>query len=82
MIGVNQLKAMIRKQWMAEFAGKPCVLPPEAKFITGRPKNDFHLHYLETVAGIQVKLSDDFKSMEGFYILDQAKFMWFTMRWS
>ena len=82
MIGVNQLKAMIRKQWMAEFHGKPVVLPGEAKVITGRPKNDFHLHYLETVAGIQVKLSDDFKSMEGFWILDQAKFMWFTMRWS
>ena len=82
MIGVNQLKAMIRKQWMAEFAGKPCVLPGEAKFITGVPKKDFHLHYLETVAGIEVKLSDDFKSMEGFWILDQAKFMWFTMRWA
>ena len=82
MIGVNQLKAMIRKQWMAEFAGKPVVLPGEAKVITGVPMKDAHLHYLATVAGIEVRTSDDFKSMEGFWILDQAKFMWFTMRWS
>jgi hypothetical protein len=37
---------------------------------------------LATVAGIEVKLSDDFKSMEGFYILDEAKLMWFMLRWS
>jgi len=82
MIGVNQLKAMIRKQWMAEFRGKPVVLPGEAKFITGVPMKDAHLHYLATEAGIEVRLSDDYKSMEGFYILDEAKLMWFAMRWS
>ena len=82
MIGVNQLKAIIRKQWTAEFHGKPVVLPPEAKFITGVPMKDAHLHYLETVAGIEVRTSDDFKSMEGFWILDEAKLMWFIMRWS
>lgn len=82
MIGVNQLKSLIRKQWTAEFRGKPVVLPPEAKVITGVPMKDAHLHYLATVVGIEVRISDDFKSMEGFWILDEAKLMWFVMRWS
>lgn len=81
MIDLATVKKMIYKQWDTEVAHKPVYCPPEAKFITGIPKNDSHLHYLETVAGLTLELSPNHKSIVGYDVIDEKKFAWFILRW-
>jgi hypothetical protein len=83
MMDIEELKKLVGKQYLAEIQGKPIVLPPEAKCITTIPVIDYSLHYLETVAGIELTLSSgDHSYITGYNVLDEQKFMWFTLRWS
>lgn len=76
------VKNMIYKQWDTETNSTPIVCPPEAKVITGNPNSDAHLHYLETECGITLHLSEDFRSMVGYDVIDNNKFMLFVLKWS
>ena len=79
---IEELKKLVGKQYLAEIQGKPIVLPPEAKCITTIPAIDYSLHYLETVAGIELKLSPSLNYITGYNVLNEQKFMWFTLKWS
>jgi hypothetical protein len=72
---------MVQDQGQKEFLNKPIVLPGEAKFITGKAREDSYLHYLETKCGVEITL-DKNNSIVGYNIIDEKKFTWFVLKWS
>lgn len=81
MIEVDVLITMVRKHWQAERDIIPKTPPPEAKYKTGDMATDAHLHYLATVYGIELHLSEGRQQIKGFEVIDEEKFVWFTLRW-
>lgn len=80
MIATSEFKKMIRNQWVAERA--PRHPPPEARFVTGNPNNDSHMHLLETKYGVRLILSRNGKEIESYEVVDEPKFAWFVLRWA
>lgn len=77
------IKKMMRNQWNAESDNiRTWPLSGEAKFVTGMILRDKQLHYLETVAGLELILSEDFKDILGYNVIDSQKFTWFVVKWS
>ena len=78
---VGLVDKMIRNHWNK--LGKDCWLPlvSEAKYITGIAQIDAYLHYLETEAGLEIKLTSN-KTIGGFNILNEEKFLMFALQWS
>lgn len=77
------VKSSVRNQWQAQSRHiVPFHLSGEAKFVTGKPHVDMHLHYLETVAGLEILLSEDFMNIVGYNVIDSEKFTWFVLRWA
>lgn len=82
MMDLKTVIKMIQRQWKNELSKTPFVLPPEAKYVTGNAKNDFYIHYLETVCGIEIELTPDLSKIARYKIVNDKKFLWFTLRWS
>mgnify|MGYP000473560066 CR=1 FL=1 len=76
------VKKIVVRQANNEFLKKPIVLPPEAKVITGRIKEDSYLHYLETKCGVEILLSEYHNEVVGYNVVDEKKFAWFVLKWS
>lgn len=71
---------MVRNNWN-EYSKKQLPLVPEAKYVTGVAHIDAYLHYLESEAGIELKLTFT-NTISGFSILNEEKFLMFALRWS
>lgn len=69
-------------KWGSEVGYNITYCPPEAKFITGKSSQDAQLHYFTLDSGIEVKLTEDFKNITGYDIIDAEKFTWFALRYS
>lgn len=82
MIDLEFVKKIVVRQGQNEFLKKPIELPPEAKVITGRTKEDSYLHFLETKCGVEVHLSECYNEIVGYNVVDEKKFAWFILRWS
>lgn len=78
MIATEEFEKMVRKQWGSEKA--PSIPPAEAKFVTGHPSTDSHLHLLEIKYGVRLILNRG--KIEYYEVLDDKKFMMFMLRWS
>jgi hypothetical protein len=82
MMNLEILKKAINNQAQEEFFTKPVVLPSEAKFITGKVREDSYLHYLETVCGVEIQFSKNSSKIVGYNVIDEKKFSWFVLRWT
>ena len=82
MKNITDVSEMVSRQWSEELRDVVLPLPPEAKVVTGRPKEDAHLHFLETQFGLELKLSPDSKNVVGYNVVNKEKFTWFVLRWS
>lgn len=80
MIATEEFSKMVSKQWRKE--KPPMHLPPEARFVTGHASTDSHLHFLETKYGVRVILTQNTKQISSYEVLDDKKFMMFTLKWS
>lgn len=56
-------------------------LPSNARLITGNCSIDARLNHFENESGTQLQLTDRNK-LESYKIIDDKKFMLFTLRWS
>ena len=74
MMNLEILKKAINNQAQEEFFTKPVVLPSEAKFITGKVREDSYLHYLETVCGVEIQFSKNSSKIVGYNVIDEKKF--------
>lgn len=82
-----ELSKIIYRQWMED---RPPRLPPgQARFVTGIPYTDSHLHQLEDKYGIRINLNRVPDSLgqigykiKDYVILDEQKFIMFLLRWS
>ena len=82
MMDLALVKKAVIDQAQKEFFTKPIVLPSEAKFITGKVREDSYLHYLETVCGVEIQLSKNSSKIVGYNVIDEKKFSWFALRWA
>lgn len=83
MMDLELVKTIVARQGQNEFLKKPIELPPEAKVVTGKMKEDAYLHFLETVCGVEILLSGNYHhEIVGYNILDEKKFAWFVLKWS
>lgn len=81
-MNLDTLKQLVWKQWGAEGQRPPIVVPPEAKYISGIPEVDAHLHCLETEYGFELKLNNDYKEITGWNVVDENKFTLFILKYS
>jgi hypothetical protein len=82
MIDLELVKTIVARQGQNEFLKNPIVLPPEAKVVTGKMKEDAYLHFLETKCGVEIHLSEYHNEITGYNVIDEKKFSWFVLRWS
>ena len=80
MIAIEEFEKMVHKQWSSEKA--PRIPPAKARFVTGHPSTDSHLHLLEIKYGLRLHLDGRGQQIKSYEILDDKKFMMFTLRWS
>jgi D-aminopeptidase len=76
------VKKIVVRQANNEFLKNPIELPPEAKVVTGKVKEDSYLHFLETKCGVEILLSGYHHEIVGYNVIDEKKFSWFVLRWS
>ena len=79
-MNIDMLRPMVIKQYYNE--GVPKIPPPEAKVITGNPKDDAHLHFLETIYGLELTISRLNNQILDYNVVDAEKFTWFVLKWS
>ena len=83
MMDLELVKKIVARQGENEFLKKPIVLPPEAKVVTGKVREDAYLHFLETTCGVEILLSGDYNyEIVGYNVIDEKKFSWFVLKWS
>ncbi len=76
-----ELQSML-SQAVAEVGRNKCwQLPPEAKLITGVPRNDAQLHHVLVEYGVEVELNK-YNDIKDYRVVDEKKFMMFILRWS
>lgn len=78
---ITNLNHMLQRQWEQLKYQDPLPLPPEAKFITGKPTTDAYLHYLETRCGVELVLAPVTGRVDRFNIVDDHKFTLFLLKW-
>ena len=81
MMDVALVDKMIRNNWNNSIKDSWQPWTTGAKFVTGVIHIDAYLHYLESEAGISLKLSDNI-TIDGFDVLNEEKFLMFALRWS
>ena len=84
MIDLETLKGIVLNNWYGEHhIIMKLPLSHKSKIANLHPIRNQQYQYLETVAGLELLLSDDqYKEMVGYNIIDPAKFTWFVLRWS
>ena len=82
MMDLELVKTIVARQGQNEFLKNPIVLPPEAKVVTGKMKEDAYLHFLETTCGVEIHLSEHQHEIVGYNVIDEKKFSWFVLKWS
>lgn len=82
MIDLELVKKIVVRQANDEYLKNPIELPPEAKVVTGKMKEDAYLHFLETRCGVEIQLAEQYNEIVGFKVLDEKKFTWFVLKWS
>ena len=78
----QDLYRILQRQWDQLKYQDPLPLPPEAKFITGKPTTDAYLHHLETDCGVEVIMAPNTGHIDGFNVVDDHKFTLFLLKWS
>jgi hypothetical protein len=81
---LETLKNILHNNWYGErHIIKKFPLSHKPKIANLHPIRNQQYQYLETVAGLELLLSDDqYKEMIGHNIIDSEKFTWFVLRWS
>jgi hypothetical protein len=84
MIDLETLRDIVLNNWHSEdHIIREFPLSGETKFAARWPVMDRHTHYLKTVYGVEIFLSEDeHRRFVGYNIIDSEKFMWFVLRWS
>jgi len=84
MIDLEKLRDIVRNNWRSEdHIIREFPLSGETKFAARWPVMDRHTHYLKTVYGVEIFLSEDeHRRFVGYNIIDSEKFTWFVLRWS
>jgi hypothetical protein len=82
MMDLELVKTIVARQGQNEFLKNPIILPPEAKVVTGKTKEDAYLHFLETKCGVEILLSEYRHEIVGYNVIDEKKFAWFVLKWS
>jgi hypothetical protein len=84
MMDLETLIRILRNNWHSECdVIKKLPLSHKPKIANLNPIRNQQYQYLETVAGLELLLSDDQdKEMVGYNIIDSAKFTWFVLRWA
>ena len=84
MMNLEALRNIVLNNWHSESdIIREFPLSGETKFAVRWPLMDRQQHYLKTVHGIEIFLSeDDDRRFVGYNIIDSKKFMWFVLKWS
>lgn len=77
----EELQTMLGKVISNQGYDKEWTLPPEARVITGNPKHDAQLHYVQVECGVEVELGK-YLGIVDYRVVDEKKFMMFVLRWS
>jgi hypothetical protein len=72
---------MVQKQYRNE-GPNVAFLTGAERFVSGDPKIDSHLHYLETNYGLRVHLSHDYGQIERYEIIDDNLYTIFLLKWA
>ena len=72
---------MVQKQYRHE-GPDVAFLTGAERYVSGDPKIDSHLHYLETNYGLRVHLSHDYGQIERYEIIDDNLYTIFLLKWS
>lgn len=80
---LEQIRKMVQRQYAAEAVGEHIAyLPGDARVVSGSPRIDSHLHFLETQYGLRLSLSPDYSEIAGHSVIDKTKFLMFVLKWS
>ncbi len=77
-----ELQKILSREWQEQGKHKSWYPRPEARFVTGNPVHDAHLHRVLVDYGIELDIDPRFHEIKDYRIIDKKKFMWFMLRWS
>lgn len=86
-MNVSELRKMADRYWRQNYHEDMSVLG-EARVITGNARNDLFFHHMLVKHGVDLIFKEEISRgrcqwrLIDYTIVDEKKYMWFTLRWS
>ena len=79
---MSEIVIPLRNHWMECRNDYPVQATPTTRVVTGNPRDDAQIEYLEELFGFQLLSVGGIYNLEEYMITDEVKFGFFMMRWS